>query len=385
MKLFHLFKYYWPDNGGGIAAAMDMVIHAFKEYSKGRDNLSQEIICCWQESGKKAKKGKYNGVPVYRCKSLFEFASTQFSPQFVRTVDRRTHNDDIVIYNFPYPLVDISVLFGKIHGKLVIWWHCDFDTQKGKFITALYKPLVRHTLKKADAVIVSAEGNIDGSETLKPFRNKCHVIPFAVSDDMIEQGRRYYEKKRGLESDDGRDNKVHILFIGRFVWYKGINILLNAYSKLDNSRYELTLVGTGPLFEDMTRLSEDLQLNNITFAGSVAEEEKIDWIKWCDFLVLPSISKAEAFAIVQIEAMAFGKPVVNTWLPSGVPNVSVDGETGITVKPGDKCELLNAIKKIGHDKELYKSFSCNAINKVEKEYSMRVLEGQYKTFFEELS
>ena len=95
MKLVHLFKYYWPDNGGGIAAAMDMVIHAFKEYSKGKEGLEQEIICCWQESGKPAKKERWNGVPVYRCRSLFEFASTQFSPQFIRIVDRHTNDNDI--------------------------------------------------------------------------------------------------------------------------------------------------------------------------------------------------------------------------------------------------------------------------------------------------
>ena len=226
---------------------------------------------------------------------------------------------------------------------------------------------------------MSAEGNIDGSETLKPFRNKCHVIPFAVSNEMVAEGRKYYERQTKRD-----DSKVHVLFIGRFVWYKGIDILLNAFSKLDQDKYELTLVGTGPMFADMKQLSKRLGLNNATFAGSVSEEEKIDWIKWSDFLVLPSVSKAEAFAIVQIEAMAFGKPVINTWLPSGVPDVSRNAKTGITVDAGDGNALKNAIRKLGENIDLRVSYGKRAIECVEENYSMNVLVDRYSTFFEKM-
>lgn len=378
MKLVHLFKYYWPDNGGGIAAAMDMAIHAFNSYSKGKRGNRQEIICCWQENGKKAKKEKYNGISVYRCKSLCSFASTQFSLQFIKAVEWRTRNADIVVYNFPYPLVDLGVFLHRIHGKLVIWWHCDFDTQKGRLVTALYRPLVRHTLKKADAVIVSAEGNISGSDTLEPFRNKCRVIPFAVSKEWEEQGRRHFEGGKCRP-----DGKVHILFIGRFVWYKGIDILLRAFSGLNDERYELVLVGDGPLFSDMQALAKNMELDNIKFTGSVSEKEKAEWIKWSDFLVLPSISKAEAFAIVQIEAMAFGKPVINTWISSGVPDVSINGESGITVKAGDEKELAAAMDRLGEDVDLRERYGKRAMELVKENYTMPVLDKRYGKLFKE--
>lgn len=378
MKLVHLFKYYWPDNGGGIATAMDMAINAFNKYSRGEKNNKQEIVCCWQKPGKKYKEDYYNNIKVYRCKSLFAFASTQFSTQFMRVVNRETKDADIVIYNFPYPFVDLAILFGKIHGKLVIWWHCDFDTTKGKFLTKIYTPLVKHTLKKANAIIVSAKGNIEGSKILNPFKNKCYVIPFAVSDEMVRDGKKYYLMEKAL------NDKCHILFIGRFVWYKGIDVLLKAYQKLDSNKFELVLAGNGPLFNNMKNLSASLGLNNVTFAGSVSEKEKINLIKWCDYLVLPSISKAEAFAIVQIEAMAYGKPVINTLLPSGVPDVCPNGMAGITVKPKNIDELYKAMKYMGENINFRNKLGKKAIEIVNTNYTMDVLSQRYANLFDSL-
>lgn len=382
LNIIHLFKYYWPDNGGGIAAGMDMAIHAFKEWSKigkHREKDNQEIIVCWQHPGKKASKEKYNDVQVYRCKSLFEFASTQFSVQFMRTVNRKTKKSDVVFYHFPYPLVDLGILFGKIHGKLVVVWHCDFDTQKGKLITSLYTPLVKHTLKKADKIVVGAKGTIHGSGALQKFRKKCVVIPYAVSDEIVQEGKEYFNCK-----EENQQEKIHILFLGRFVWYKGIDLLIKAFSKLDPDRYELTLVGSGSLLDDMKQLAGSLNLKNLAFVGSVSEEEKRKWIKWSDFLVLPSISKAESFAIVQIEAMAFGKPVINTWIPSGVPDVSLDGKTGITIEPGDVNALISAMCKLGEDAEIREKYGKNAIKLVEERYTMARLTERYVKLFDKL-
>ena len=86
--------------------------------------------------------------------------------------------------------------------------------------------------------------------------------------------------------------------------------------------------------------------------GKVKEEEICKAYEDCDVLVLPSTEKSEAFGLVQIEAMTFGKPVINTNLSSGVPYVSLDGVTGLTVPPNDVQALADAMKwMVEHDKE----------------------------------
>jgi len=388
MKITQLFKIYWPDNGGGIAKVMESIAEGFSD-------CEQEIIVCQDSRRKKSTDDTYQGVAVRRCRQLFELLSTPVSLRFLCDIRKRTKDSDIVIYHFPYPMADLAVWLRLYSGRLVVWWHCGFE--KYKKLAPLYRPFVLHTLKKADRILVSSKGNIENSDVLRHFWKKCTVIPFCVSDECLNRGKVYAAARMQQASsvsgqavpslaDEARkqESRIRILFIGRLVWYKGCEILLRAFARLRRKDCELVLVGSGPLEQKLKDIAASYRLKNVIFTGMVSEEEKMRRIEECDFLVLPSVSKAEAFAVVQLEAMAFGKPVINTALKSGVPYVSVDGVTGKTVKPGSIRELAAAMEELAGNEQLRKAYGENALQLVQKEYTQALMVKRHRKVFEKL-
>lgn len=75
-----------------------------------------------------------------------------------------------------------------------------------------------------------------------------------------------------------------------------------------------------------------------------------------DVFVLPSTEPTEAFRLVQLEAISFGLPVVNTQLPTGMTSVSPGGVTGTSVPPGDPV----ALQRILSDADVRAEFGANA-------------------------
>ena len=385
MKITQLFKIYWPDNGGGIAKVMESI-------ASGLPDWEHEIIVCQSTRHKKSMDDHYQGIAVRRCRQFFSPVSTPVSLRFLYDVKKRTKDTDIVISHFPYPMADLAVLFGLYSGRLVVWWHCGFE--KYEKLAPFYRPLVRHTLNKADRILVSSKENIKNSALLWRYRKKCSVIPFCVDHEYLERGNAYLQACEMQKSKTAqkiapkelmaKNRPVRILFIGRLVWYKGCDVLLKAFAKIRHTDCQLILVGGGPLEKELKDLAAALKLKNVIFTGMISEEEKMRQIEDCDFLVLPSVSKAEAFAVVQLEAMAFGKPVINTALKSGVPYVSVDGVTGKTVTPRSVRELTAAMEELACNEPLRAQYGANARRIVQQEYTQELMVSRHRRVFEQL-
>ena len=76
-------------------------------------------------------------------------------------------------------------------------------------------------LRRADVILVGARGVAEGSKSLGPYLDKCHVVPFAVSESILRDGREYIDEYGCSRNDKG---STQILFVGRLVYYKGIAV-----------------------------------------------------------------------------------------------------------------------------------------------------------------
>ena len=133
-------------------------------------------------------------------------------------------------------------------------------------------------------------------------------------------------------------------------------------------------------------LARELGISDrVRFAGEVSHEELAALYHACDVFVLPSITRAEAFGYVQLEAMACARPVVSTRVPSGVAWVNRDGVTGLTVAPGDVEALARAIAALTADPDLARRMGAAGRDRVLSEFTMARMRTAAATLYREVA
>lgn len=351
VKVLQVNKFYYPVTGG-----IETLVKQYSEELSQFDDVELEVLCC-QDKRKKTTVEEINGVKVTRMGSLGTYFSCPLSIPFIFRFWKEAKKADIVEMHVPFPLADFATTFSHSKAKFIVHWHSDIVKQEK--VMFLLKPFMNTMLKKCKNIIVATKGHIKGSKYLPPFEDKCKIIPYGVDLDEFNENKINPEYKNILSDKLNDKTSQKALFVGRLVYYKGVEVLIRAMK--DVSDTECFICGSGPLSEELKKLSIDLGLGSkVHFLDYLNNEELKAAYNDCDFFVLPSVQRSEAFAIVQIEAMAYGKPVINTRLDSGVPYVSLDKETGITVEPHNVEELANAIKSLTHDENLLELYGKNA-------------------------
>lgn len=361
-NILQINKYYCPHIGG-----IERVVQQIAEGLAKETNMTVLVSA----ENRKYQEESINGVRLIRLPRQVRFGSMPISLDFFGKLRKLSKEQDIIHLHMPFPLGDLACLLSGYKGKVVLWWHSDVVRQKK--LLFFYKPIMLRMLKRADAIIVATQGHIDGSAYLKPFREKCHIIPFGVEKRIEEAADHYMACQKEIENEEQKEEMpIRFLFVGRFSYYKGCEVLLEAFVNVDNA--ELIMAGSGGMEKELKKKAKTLGISNkVFFTGNLSEEELCRQYTECDVLVLPSIARSEAFGIVQIEAMAFGKPVINTNLPSGVPYVSRNQETGLTVEPGNVEQLTRAMQWMTTHEEERLKMGKKARERMKAEYSMEAM------------
>jgi glycosyltransferase involved in cell wall biosynthesis len=197
----------------------------------------------------------------------------------------------------------------------------------------------------------------------------------------------------GLERFSQPDSKPRetkrILFVGRLMEVKGVDILIKAFSKflkIDSlSDYALDIVGDGPELDSLQQLSRQEQVEEkITFHGSKQKSEIAGFYRNADLFVLPSrttaLGEKEGLGLVVLEAMMSGVPVIGTNC-GGIKETIEHGKTGIIIPENDVNALHLAMVDLILDVGKREQFSHRAHAEVARKYSSESLVTAMKQWY----
>lgn len=372
LKVLEVNKAYYPHIGG-----IETLVKQYSQELGTICNADVKALVCRDGRGKTTRE-TLDGVKLTRAGSLGTYFSCPLSLSFIRLFRKMAREADVVHIHVPFPLADVALLLSGFKGRVVVSWHSDVVKQK-KLMT-FYKPFMMKLLKRADCIITATKGHIDGSDYLPDFRRKCKIVPYGITpEDYLS-----VERSSILTNRLSDKKNVKVFFTGRLVYYKGVDILLKAFTMTENC--ELFIAGTGEMEQELKDFAKRHNIEKkVHFLGFLPDNELKQAYANCDIFVLPSVLKSEAFGIVQLEAMVYGKPVINTKLPSGVPYVSIHGKTGLTVPPSDAKALAEAINTLVADAKMRENFGKAAAERVMTEFNEKnVIRKLYEVLSENL-
>ncbi|MDD5023394.1 MAG: glycosyltransferase family 4 protein [Candidatus ainarchaeum sp.] len=172
---------------------------------------------------------------------------------------------------------------------------------------------------------------------------------------------KLYEIKFGVDTELFRPKKIKrtlaLLFVGRLVKVKGIDLLLDAVKQLKPGEIELWIIGDGELETKLKALAAEHEIN-AKFFNSVPREKLVDYYASAKFLVLPSFSEGQG--LVLYESLASGTPIIVSDIPSLKETAESCG-AGFIFRKGDAFDLTTVIRNCISINEIeYKKLSENA-------------------------
>lgn len=226
------------------------------------------------------------------------------------------------------------------------------------------RPFLRWSARTADAV--TAISTSTAASVRAVAGRDPAVIPFAAALGDGEQGGTRPgagedgadgggEERPSGDEDRGAplagDGPLELLFVGRLVERKGVEVLVRALARVVRRRdARLTVVGEGSWEPRIRAAVEETGMGDrVRFAGHVPAEELSRRYRACDIVVLPAVvdrkGDTEGLGVVLLEALRYGRPVIASRV-GGIPDIVEDGRTGWLVPPGDPGALAEAVLRV---------------------------------------
>jgi glycosyltransferase involved in cell wall biosynthesis len=353
VKVLHLGKFY-PPAKGGMETILALICERTAQHVKNRVLVANTSSSTVEE--------RHGSIEVTRVAALTRIGAVAVCPRM--PFDLAREEADIIVLHEPNPMALVAYFLARPKGRLIVWYHSDVIRPSWRY-RLFYRPFLRFALSRAVRIVVSSPALGASAPELQDFQAKCKVIPFGIEARSADALGAIVQRAGEIRRDAGQSI---VLFVGRLVAYKGVGVLLEALKGLNAVAL---IVGEGPLRARLEEQARELEVSDdVRFLGSVDDDELAALYRACNVFVLPSVTRQEAFGVVQLEAMAAGRPVVSTDLGTGVGWVNRNGETGYVVPPRDPRALREALARLLADANLQKSMGDAAAKRIRAEFTL---------------
>lgn len=292
----------------------------------------------------------------------------------------RKFRPDVIHAHWPFPHAYIALGAAKLFKiPLVLNFHGAelLLIRKKKWV----KPLLKFAIGQAQAVFANSSFT---AGKIKALRNVD--VEWSPYGTTLESGST--SAGNGGTSaivPHPVNGKFKILFVGRHIERKGICYLIEAAKHLPCDQFEIRIVGVGDLTDKLKAQAAEIEdAAEIIFTGKLSPEELANEYRTANVFTLPAIvdskGDTEGLGVVLIEAMELGLPVVASNV-GGIPDVVVDGVSGILVPEKDPEALAGAYRRLAAEPELVKQLLAGAQKRIAECFSWdKIVERQIDSY-----
>ncbi|USD19891.1 glycosyltransferase [Microbulbifer variabilis] len=360
LQILHCYRTFYPESQGGL----EQVI---LEVAQKTDKCGVLTL-----ADTPANLNLNGRLPVVAKKRWFSIASCCIGPGFFGALYRSKAK--LLHFHFPWPFGDLAYFVAGKSRPLVVTYHSDIVRQR--LLGAIYWPLMRWFLARADRIVATSYNYLESSPVLAAYKDKVKVIPLGVSEDGYPEPSD--KTMKSLELQFGRD---FMLFVGVLRYYKGLEFLIRAAA---NQPYRVVIAGKGPEASRLKSRVDKLGASNICFAGFVSDEEKVALMKLCRAVVFPSHLRSEAFGVTLIEGLMNSKPLISCEIGTGTSFVNQDGVTGHVVRPADHLALREAMDDLWSDAVKAEEMGCAGRSRYERLFTADKMAEAYHQLYREV-
>ena len=382
MRILHIGKYY-PPYAGGMEIFLRDLLRALEKEGVDTAGLVHHHL----PRGLSVLE-EIEGVPIFRASSLGQILYTPVSLSFPLILKKaiRSFRPHLLHLHFPNPSAFWSLAISEARSlPWVIQWQSDVvpSTIDRRLQPAYrcYRPLEQHMLKRARKILVASEPYLKESIPLQPWASKCAVVPLGVDPARLPWPEA---DELGQAERSWQPGCFRVLAVGRLTYYKGFDILIRAAGRTE--RVTVQIVGHGDL---KTRLEREIRSrhlqNRVVLRGGLSDAALQALFATCHLFCLPSLERTEAFGVVLLEAMRYGKPIIASDIPGSGPGWVVDeGRCGRLVPPGDVDALVKQMEILVAKPELCRELGRKGRENFDRKFHIQSVAREVKEIYENI-